>query len=69
MALRHDGKESWLVSSDERTDLKTFAEYGRRFDIEENFLDDKSNERTRNEFRVNVARDKNFWVQGTLRPW
>jgi hypothetical protein len=43
MALRHDGKESWLVSSDERTDLKTFAEYGRRFDIEENFLDDKSN--------------------------
>ena len=26
-------------------------------------------ERTRNEFRVNVARDKRFWVQGTLRPW
>jgi hypothetical protein len=29
----------------------------------------KSDERTRNEFRVNVARDKSFWVQGTLRPW
>ncbi|RLC66339.1 MAG: hypothetical protein DRI52_12155 [Chloroflexi bacterium] len=28
--------------SDEPTDLNTFAEYGLRFDIEENFLDDKS---------------------------
>jgi len=26
-------------------------------------------ERTRNEFRVKVARDHGFWVQGTLRPW
>jgi hypothetical protein len=26
-------------------------------------------ERTRNEFRVKVARDNGFWVQGTLRPW
>jgi TIR domain len=26
-------------------------------------------ERTRNEFRVEVARDNGFWVQGTLRPW
>ena len=29
--------------SDEPTDVKTFEEYGLRFDIEENFLDDKSN--------------------------
>ena len=26
-------------------------------------------ERTRNEFRVNVARNGGFWVQGTLRVW
>ena len=29
--------------SDEAADLKTLEEYGLRFDIEENFLDDKSN--------------------------
>jgi hypothetical protein len=28
--------------TDEPTDIKTFEEYGFRFDIEENFLDDKS---------------------------
>ena len=38
-----DSQEYWFVVSDEPTELKTFAEYGRRFDIEENFLDDKSN--------------------------
>jgi DDE family transposase len=38
-----DSKEYWFVVSDEPTELKTFEEYGRRFDIEENFLDDKSN--------------------------
>lgn len=43
LALRKDGKESWFVVSDEPTELKTFEEYGLRFDIEENFLDDKSN--------------------------
>jgi len=36
-------QEYWFVVSDEPTDEKTFEEYGRRFDIEENFLDDKSN--------------------------
>jgi hypothetical protein len=36
-------KEYWFVVSDEPTESKTFEEYGRRFDIEENFLDDKSN--------------------------
>jgi Transposase DDE domain len=36
-------KEYWFVVSDEPTNEKTFEEYGLRFDIEENFLDDKSN--------------------------
>lgn len=35
--------ERWVVISDEPTDLNTFQEFGLRFDIEENFLDDKSN--------------------------
>lgn len=35
--------ETWLLVSDEPTDLATFDEYGLRFDLEENFLDDKSN--------------------------
>jgi hypothetical protein len=43
LARRNDGKEYWLVVSDEPTGLKTFEESGWRFDIEENFLDDKSN--------------------------
>ena len=38
-----DGKEYWFVVSDEPTESKTFEEYGLRFDIEENFLDDTSN--------------------------
>jgi Transposase DDE domain len=38
-----DSKEHWFVVSDEPTEAKTFEEYGLRFDIEENFLDDKSN--------------------------
>jgi predicted RNA binding protein YcfA (HicA-like mRNA interferase family) len=38
-----DSQEYWLVVSDEPTEVKTFDEYGLRFDIEENFLDDKSN--------------------------
>lgn len=33
----------WCIISSERVTLQTFAEYGLRFDIEENFLDDKSN--------------------------
>lgn len=36
-------QEYWFVVSDEPTDEKTFEEYGLRFDIEENFLDDQSN--------------------------
>lgn len=46
LALAHvqtkDGHEKWAIASDEKTDLTTFDEYGQRFDVEENFLDDKS---------------------------
>jgi DDE family transposase len=35
--------EYWSVVSDEPAEFKTLAEYGLRFDIEENFWDDKSN--------------------------
>jgi Transposase DDE domain len=35
--------EDWYLLSSEPTTLKTLAEYGLRFSIEENFLDDKSN--------------------------
>jgi hypothetical protein len=38
-----DSKEYWFVVSDEPTESKTFEEYGLRFDLEENFLDDQSN--------------------------
>jgi hypothetical protein len=38
-----DGKERWYVASDEPVSIETFQEYGLRTDIEENFLDDKSN--------------------------
>jgi Transposase DDE domain len=34
--------EYWYVVSDESAELKTLEEYGLRFDIEANFLDDKS---------------------------
>jgi hypothetical protein len=37
------GDDEWYVISDEAAELKTLQEYGFRFDIEENFLDDKSN--------------------------
>jgi hypothetical protein len=36
-------KETWLIVSDEPSDQTTLDEYGLRFDIEEGFLDDKSN--------------------------
>jgi Transposase DDE domain len=35
--------EYWYVISDEPTDVQSLQEYGLRFDIEENFVDDKSN--------------------------
>jgi len=45
LALAHHSTtgERWYVVSSEPTEAQTFIEYGLRFDIEENFLDDKSN--------------------------
>lgn len=43
IANHRSTSEQWIVVSDEPTTLETFDEYGLRFDIEENFLDDKSN--------------------------
>ena len=45
LALAHptETKERWSVLSDEPTSLHTYEEYGFRFDIEELFLDEKSN--------------------------
>jgi len=37
-----NGYEKWAIISDEPTSPETLNEYGRRFCIEENFLDDKS---------------------------
>lgn len=46
LALAHvqtpGGFEEWGILSDEPTSLNTLDEFGLRFDIEENFLDDKS---------------------------
>lgn len=42
LAKPHGTKEDWLIVSDQPTHVSTFDEYGLRFDIEENFLDDKS---------------------------
>jgi len=46
LALAHvhtdNGYQQWVIISDEPTGFETFDEYGLRFDIEENFLDDKS---------------------------
>lgn len=45
LALARDpiSGELWYIVSDEPTTVQTFREYSERFDIEENFLDDKSN--------------------------
>ena len=43
LARHTSNGEYWYIVSDEPTNVHTFAEYGRRFTIEENFLDDKSN--------------------------
>lgn len=43
LAQPYGVKEEWFIVSDQPTDVTTFDEYGLRFDIEENFLDDKSN--------------------------
>ncbi len=45
LALARDplGRQLWMVVSDEPTTLQTFREYGERFQIEEELLDEKSN--------------------------
>jgi hypothetical protein len=43
LARHSSNGEYWYLVSDEPTSVRTFEEYGYRFDIEENFLDDKSN--------------------------
>ncbi len=43
LAKPHSVKEQWFIASNQPTHVATFDEYGLRFDIEENFLDDKSN--------------------------
>jgi hypothetical protein len=43
VARPQQGNDIWYVLSDEPTAVSTLEEYGLRFDIEENFLDDKSN--------------------------
>lgn len=45
LALARDpiSRELWYIVSDEPPSLQTFREYGERFDIEEEFLDEKSN--------------------------
>lgn len=42
IAWESTSKEHWYIISTEPTTLQTFREYGFRFTIEENFLDDKS---------------------------
>ena len=43
LAKPHGIKDTWFIVSDQPTDVTTFDAYGLRFNIEENFLDDKSN--------------------------
>ena len=43
MAHHSQSGEYWYIVSDELTDVYTYKEYGIRFDIEEGFLDEKSN--------------------------
>ena len=42
LAANNVNGEFWAIVSDEKTILKTFEEFGLRFDIEEGFLDDQS---------------------------
>jgi Transposase DDE domain len=56
--------EFWAIASDEPTTLKTFQEYGFRFEIEENFLDDQSNgwNIQRSEIRSVVALSRLWFI-------
>lgn len=60
LAFAHDqpSGEDWVIVSDEPTNLQTFAQYRLRFQVEESFLDLKSNgfeleaSRLRNKFAL-----------------
>lgn len=43
LGIHRENKERWIIVSDQPTSAQTFIEYSWRFDIEEGFLDDKSN--------------------------
>ncbi len=43
LAHHYPSRERWYIVSDQPTHIESFTEYGLRFSIEENFLDDKSN--------------------------
>jgi hypothetical protein len=51
--LEGPSQDPWYLVSDDPTDLATFDDFGLRFDIEESFLDDKSNG-----FQVEASRQK-----------
>ena len=43
LAIERKSRERWIIVSDQPCSAETFREYSWRFDIEEGFLDDKSN--------------------------
>ena len=43
LGMDHKSRERWIIVSDQPSSAETFREYSWRFDIEEGFLDDKSN--------------------------
>lgn len=43
LGVQRESGERWIIVSDQPTSAETFIEYGWRFNIEEGFLDDKSN--------------------------
>lgn len=43
VANAKDSKDPWIIITDEEANVTTLDDYALRFDIEENFLDDKSN--------------------------
>ena len=63
LAFAHDqpSGEFWVIVSDEPTTLQTFAQYQRRFQVEESFLDLKSNG-----FDLEASRLRDAWALSQL---
>ncbi len=63
--------ELWYIVSDEPTTHKTFAEYAERFDIEEEFLDEKSNgfQLPKSEIRSLTALSRLCFVVAVAALW